>query len=121
MDKHEFMSKVKARAALGDEDAIQTVRAVLETLGRRLFGGESSDLAAQLPKEIKGFLQPAEANEAFGAERFIEIVADQTQTSAGTAEKHIRAVFSVLSEAVTSGELADVRSQLPDEYNRFFQ
>ena len=51
------------------EDAIIATRATLATLSERLTGSETRHLAAQLPPEIKGFLEK-EGSERFGVDEF---------------------------------------------------
>lgn len=117
MDYQTFMSEVKQRTDLeNDTHTEEAVKSTLQVLGRRLSGGEPSDLASQLPSGIRDFLLPAEANQSFGPEEFVQMVAERENVNTQQAEKHIRAVLSVLSEAVSKGELDDIRSQLPENY-----
>jgi uncharacterized protein (DUF2267 family) len=54
----EFIAQVQRRADLNSKnEAVQATRAVLETLGERLAGGEPKDLASQLPPELASYLQ----------------------------------------------------------------
>ena len=58
MKYDEFIAQVQRRADLKTKnEAVQAIRAVLETLGERLAGGEPKDLAAQLPSEIASYLE----------------------------------------------------------------
>ncbi|MGM0669506.1 MAG: DUF2267 domain-containing protein, partial [Gemmatimonadota bacterium] len=53
MNYDDFVGEVQHRARLPSSgDAVKAIRSTLETLGRRLHGGEARDLAAQLPEEI---------------------------------------------------------------------
>jgi uncharacterized protein (DUF2267 family) len=117
----EFLGEVQNRAHLSSpNEAERAVRATLQTLGRRLFGGEAEDLAAQLPREIAPYLTTAGAGEKLGLDEFIDSICRQEGVGPAEATKHARAVFSVLKEAVSSGEIKDVRSQLPKEIAAFF-
>ena len=58
MQHDEFIGEVQARARLSSRgDAERATRAVLETLGERLAGGQPHNLAAQLPEEIGRHLE----------------------------------------------------------------
>jgi uncharacterized protein (DUF2267 family) len=121
MDRNTFISQVRKRADLPDEAAAEkATQATLEVLGKRLYGGESSDLAAQLPDGIKDYLLPAETNQKFDRETFIHLVAEREGVSALTAKLHIKIVLSVLSEAVSTGEFQHVWSQLPNDFASLF-
>lgn len=90
--------------------------------GGRISGGEASNFAAQLPEELKGPLQAATGDpESFGLENFFERVAGKVGVSKNKATEQASAVMAVLGRAITSGELRDVRSQLPREFHPLLQ
>lgn len=121
MEFLEFIQKVES-SMRGSGEAEQAVMAVFETLGERLSGGEASDIAAQLPEEFRGPLESASGEpESFGVERFFERVGEKEGVNKNTATEHARAVMAVLGQAITSGELQDVRSQLPQEFHPLLQ
>ncbi len=121
MDRNTFISQVRNRAELADEPAAEkATRATLEVLGKRLYGGESSDLAAQLPDGVKDYLIPAEANQPFDRDTFVQMVAEREGVNTPTAEQHIKIVLSVLSEAVSTGEFQHIWSQLPNDFASLF-
>lgn len=121
MQYDDFVGQVhnKARVASSGE-AVAAIRATLHTLGERLFGGEASNLAAQLPEEIGKYLELAEVNESFGLDEFFRRVSEREGTDLPVATYHARAVVDVVKDAVTAGEIEDVRAQLPDEYDPLF-
>jgi uncharacterized protein (DUF2267 family) len=122
MQYDEFIGQVQHRARLAATDqAVRATRATLETLGERLFGGEADDLAAQLPEEIGIYLRQAQSNEKYSLDEFFKRVSEREGVELPDAVHHARAVISVLCEAVTPGELQDVRAQLPDEFDPLFE
>jgi len=48
-------------------------------------------------------------------------VAAKESADVPDAAHHARAVVAVLQEAVTTGELDDIRAQLPDSYKPLFE
>lgn len=121
MRYEEFIGKVQNRARVGTTgEAVTATRATLETLSKRLFGGEAKDLAAQLPREVGVFLERDAEAESFGLAEFYEKVSAEAGVDLPDAIHHARSVISVLREAVSPGELDDVRAQLPDEYADLF-
>ncbi|MFO7898726.1 MAG: DUF2267 domain-containing protein [Planctomycetota bacterium] len=119
MHYDEFMGQVQDRAHLSSTgEALKAARATLGTLGERLAGGEAADLAAQLPDEVGRFLESGGKDErtSFDLGQFFARVARREGCDESDAAHHARAVMSVVRDAVTPGEIADLRAQLPDEY-----
>lgn len=124
MKHDEFIGQVQHRARLASRgDAEIVTRATLETLAERLSGGEADDLASQLPRGIAEYLRTEFAGEGmrFSMEEFFERVSRREGVDVPKAIYHARAVTGVLSEAVSPGEMADLRAQLPREYARLFE
>jgi uncharacterized protein (DUF2267 family) len=122
MDYETFEKKVSSRAGIPRDRARVLIRATLETLGERLTRGEAHDLASQLPKPAKEWLNsgPPEA-ERFGLEEFIRRVSERTRVPPEEARTAVRAVFSTLRLAVTGGEFKDMMSQLPEEFSQLVE
>ena len=123
MEFVEFVERVESRIQNPQPgEAERAVIATFETLGERVSGGEASDIAAQLPEELQGPLRRASGNpEGFGLEGFFRRVAEKEGVDINKATDHATAVMKVLSEAISSGELSDVRSQLPREFYPLLQ
>ncbi|MFI6131276.1 DUF2267 domain-containing protein [Micromonospora sp. NPDC051141] len=119
MDHHTFVARVAGRTGTAEDRAATLTAATLGTLAERLTGGEVLDLAAQLPKPLRGALNPqphTEAAERFGAVEFVARVARRAGCDENTARGAARAVFATLREAISGGEFADVVMQLPRDY-----
>lgn len=117
----QFTGQVQHRARLASTgDALRAIRATLTVLGQRLYGGEAYELAAQLPEEIKRYLQQALPSETFGLTEFYQRVADLEGVDMPESVFHSRAVISVLIDAVSPGEIRDMLDQLPSDYAPLF-
>jgi uncharacterized protein (DUF2267 family) len=113
MKHDEFIGQVQHRARLSSRgDAQMTTRATLETLAERLAGDEADDLASQLPRGIAEYLRTGLAGEGerFSVEEFFQRVSRREGVDLPKAIYHARAVIAVLYEAVSQGEMADVRA-----------
>lgn len=118
----QFVGQVQHRARLASEgEAVRAIQATLETLSERLHPGEAEDLAAQLPQELGTYLRQIDTIERFDLNGFYERVAARESADLPDAVYHARAVISVLQEAVTAGEMQDVRGQLPEDYGPLFE
>lgn len=122
MKYDEFVNRVQQRAHLASNaEAVGAIRATLQTLAERLAGGEAQDLAAQLPRELGHYLRPAEKTQDWLLDEFLERVAEREGVDLPDSVHHTRAVISVLLEAVSPGEIADVVAQLPADYDPLFE
>jgi uncharacterized protein (DUF2267 family) len=121
MKGEQFIAEVRNLAELeNNEDAQRAIRVTLQTLKERLAGNEPSNLAAQLPPEVSGFVEGEGGRESFSVEEFYERVAQREGVGTDEAVLHARAVATVLQTAVTGGVLEDVRSQLSNDYEELF-
>jgi uncharacterized protein (DUF2267 family) len=124
MQFHEFLGRVQDRArlsSLGDADT--ATRATLTTLRERLAGGEPKDIASQLTESIAKYLEAPgrEQPDRFSLDEFYRRVRQRAGVDHETAVFQTHAVMSVLDDAVTSGELGDIRDQLPTDFDEIFQ
>jgi uncharacterized protein (DUF2267 family) len=124
MQYSDFLGQVQQRVRLADQAAaLQTVRAALETLAERLTGLQAQHVAAELPRELRHFLERDEthAAEAFGVDEFVERVRARADTDLEQAEARARAVLTVL-EGIASrgGQTHGVRALLPADYAPLF-
>jgi uncharacterized protein (DUF2267 family) len=116
----EFLDKVQDR--IGSADPDEARRAVTATLSERISGGEARDLAAQLPEELTEPIQRSgEEAEGFSFEEFLQRVGEREGVNTDSAREHASVVIMVLREAVTGGQLNDIRAQLPQEFAPLFQ
>ncbi len=119
----EFLEHVQHRAGLSSRaEAERATHATLETLAERLVGGEAHDLAAQVPPELARYLQLPDAG--IGAkltlDEFFELVSEREGVDLEDSTLHARVVIGVLTEAVSQGEIKDVRVQLPAAFAQLF-
>ncbi|MBC3189936.1 DUF2267 domain-containing protein [Pseudonocardia sp. C8] len=123
MQEHEIVSAVQQSAAIAEPgQAQQAVRATLDVLGHRLRGGETADLASQLPDALADVLPASGPGERFGIEEFYDRVRDREggDTTPQQARQHARAVGVALKVALSEGEFTQLVAQLPDEYRDLF-
>lgn len=121
MKQEQFLSQVRSLAELETlDEAERAVQATFETLRERLAANEPNNLAAQLPGELGEYLEGGGGEDAFSVGEFYDRVAEKEGVGVEEATTHARAVGAVLQEAVTEGELDDIRQQLKPEYDELF-
>ncbi|HBB31358.1 MAG TPA: DUF2267 domain-containing protein [Cyanobacteria bacterium UBA8803] len=127
MERDEFIERVKSRAALSSgNDAVNATRATLETLAERLGGNDPYNAAIQLPKGIAEYLHHdwetwSGQDDRVSVDEFFDRVSEREGVDRSEAVRHARAVIQVLEEAISPGEMNDIRAQLPEEYDALFE
>ena len=117
-----FVGQVQHRAQLASTDeALRAIRCTFETLAERLDFGETKDLAAQLPRELAIYFAASEHSERFSLNEFFKRVSEREQLTLPKSIHHARVVIEVLQEAVSAGEIRDVRAQLPKQWGALFE
>jgi uncharacterized protein (DUF2267 family) len=126
MQFDQFVGQVQSRARLASKgEALTAIRATLETLAQRLAGGEADHLASELPQEVGVYLRAVSdqdgGGQRFSLDEFFQRVSEREKADLPAAAYHARVVVEVLGEAVSAGEMADVRAQLPDDFQPLFE
>jgi uncharacterized protein (DUF2267 family) len=117
-----FIDRVQERAGCdSQEEAVRATHATLETLGERLSTRETRQLAAELPQELRAYLLQRSAHQPFPLEEFFHRVSARGGVRWHQAVVHARAVIAVVGEAVSAGELEDVRTELAPDYDALFE
>ncbi len=123
MQHDEFIGQVQHHARLASRgDAEVATRAILETLAERLAGNEPFEAASQLPKGLGAYLQHDYAGTGvpYTLDEFFKMVSLKEQNDLPQAVYHTRVVMEVLSEAISQGEIDDIKAQLPAEFDAIF-
>ena len=118
----EWIKEVQSELGLeSQEDAYSALRAVIQTLRDRLPVEEAADFAAQLPLILRGTYyegwRPAHKPEKFHTpEDFFQRVEVRMGPRIDhiDAERVTRAVLGVIERRVASGELDNVKDNLPE-------
>ena len=122
MDFSEFVGQLQHRLELPTEGrAVRAARATLTTLGERIVEGEAADLASPLPMEIDRFLLEADSGQRFPYDEFVDRVVEREGVDRSDAVYHAKVVVDLVSEVVPAGELEQVRSQLPEDFDPLFE
>jgi uncharacterized protein (DUF2267 family) len=117
-----FLGEVQHRARLASTgEALRATQAVLQTLGERIDFGEAKDLAAQLPRELAPYLGTEQHGVRLSLDDFFRKVSGRALVDIPAAVYQVRVVLEVLQYAVSPGEIANVRRQLPPEWGPLFE
>ena len=121
MQTDEFVRRVQeeGRIASGD-DALRVIAATLESLGERLPRKERVTLAAQLPEQLRSYVNRRQESEAFTLQEFYNRVAARSDLGLPEAIARAQIVMGALQEAVSEGQLERVREELPRKFDELF-
>jgi uncharacterized protein (DUF2267 family) len=105
--------------------AYLALRSTLHALRDRLTVDEAVHLGAQLPMLVRGFYyegwHPAgKPVKEHSKEAFLGHVVSAARASNFDPERAVRAVFGLLAERISAGEIEDVKSILPRPIREFW-
>lgn len=124
MTKEEFLSRVQAAGALADrQEAERWSEAVIAALSQL---APDSETRRQFITQLPGFLKKPRLAETpvsllMDGEALIQHVASALDTRARRAQWAVGAVYGVLRQAVTPGELADFEAKIPEQAARLLE
>ena len=114
---NDMMRNVAGSTGLTRKQADEAVVTTLTILAETISADETRDLLAQLPKSIRERVPVSGTTLEMRPIEFLARVADLTANATDVdAETRVRAVFSVLTQAVNSGEMNDIAEELGDAY-----
>jgi len=118
---YEWLADLMRLLAINDRHvAYQALRATLYALRDRLTAEEVAQLGAQLPMLVRGFYYEgwdptAKPLKLRHIEAFLAYIASEFINDEVEPEQAARAVFALLAERITKGEIEDVKHILPAE------
>lgn len=118
-----LLSQVRASAELDTADKAEAaLEVVLESLVRRLTPDEADDLIAQLPSLLQPTLEalPPGPDKSITRDTIERELARRLDVEPERAEQLLGAVGATVAQSVSTGQMEDVRSQLPQELRAAF-
>ncbi len=122
MKYDEFLATVRERGGYSTNDQAEHVsRAVISALGKRIAGGEITDLASQLPDEFADTLQAQpQPGQSQSVNEFLEQVGERLSEDTETARQDTTTVLTTVASSIEGGQLNHLLSQLPSSYASLF-
>ena len=124
-ETNQWLQEIMANFHPDRQIAYHALRGVLHTLRDRLPVAEVMDFAAQLPTLVRGiFFEGYNVSNKpikYSREEFLERVFEELDMAGGgDPAAATRAVFQVLSDRISEGEVRHVRYALPQEFNNLW-
>lgn len=105
-----------------EENAYAALRSVLHSLRNRLTVDGAAHLAAQLPTLIRGIYyegwKPSiTPKKIHTKDEFLENIENELRNATNRIDSELaaKAVFKLLSEKISDGEISDIKSELPNK------
>ncbi len=113
MGFRELIKKVQLYSGFSDAESQEALELMTENLAARLTDGERKDFASQLPMELKTIAITAKSKGRHEAD-LIQDFMDKEGIPADRAKKQILCAWRALKDAISPGEIDDIRAQLPN-------
>lgn len=118
MQYREMIKKMQTRTGFSDKESEQSLRLFIETLASRLTDGERKDMASQLPSELHDIaMAPSHQDASRQNNDFIKQFCEMQNIDEGHAKKQIMGAWETLKQAISPGEIQDIKAQLPKQMN----
>ena len=107
------------------QQAYSILRAVMHTLRDRLSVNEAAEFAAQLPMVLQGLYyhewNPSATPEKIRSKADFLIRIREKLTEDYAMEEIVRAVFCLIKNKISEGEIEDVKANLPSEIKQLWE
>lgn len=113
MKYRELVKNVASYSGFSDAESEMALNLVTEKIASRLDEEEREDFASQLPAELQDIVLLPEGTSRFSMESMYDTLSRLENISSEHAKKQVVAVWRALKDAISPGEIADIRSQLP--------
>lgn len=123
METSVFTRTVYEHAAFdSEEQARETIDAVLEAISESIARGLAEDAAEQLPEALAEHLLADETEEAepLDYEEFLDRISEEAGVDREHTLYRTAAVMLALERALDEFEFENIRNQFPEEYNAMF-
>jgi uncharacterized protein (DUF2267 family) len=110
-----MVKQVMNYSGFSDRESETALKMFTGTLAARLEPGEQQNFASQLPEELKDIALEVPETVKASMGDFYEAFSRMQDIDEGHAKKQIMAVWKTFKDALTSGEIRDIRLQLPGD------
>lgn len=113
MKYQEMIKKVQQYSGFSNSESKDALDCTVETLAVHLTEGERKDFASQLPHELQDRALSVFATRSTAKEDILEQFARLQNITIDHAKKQLLSSWRVIKDAISDGEIQDIRAQLP--------
>lgn len=116
MRYRELIKKVQDYSGLSFEEAKEALQVMVEVLAVHLTERERKDFASQLPEELQNIALAVLATEENSTKPILPQIMELQQVDENRAKHQIKAAWRALKNAISRGEIEDIKAQLPNDF-----
>lgn len=115
MGFRQMIKKVQMYSGFSDKESKEALEHMVESLAVRLNDGERKDFASQLPQQLKAIALTVRSTADNTRKDLVEDFMEAQKVDMARAKKQIHSTWRALKEAISPGEINDIRAQLPND------
>lgn len=115
MTYRELIKRVQHYSGFSDSESETALRLFTRKLAARLTMDERKDFASQLPPDLHDLALTDETSDAKTGSDFIRQFCEEENIDESRAKKQIMAAWKAIKDAITKGEIDDIKAQLPTD------
>jgi uncharacterized protein (DUF2267 family) len=115
MQYRELVKRVQDYSGFSDSESETALRIFIKRLAMRLTPDEREDFASELPMDLQDIALTEAAPQRISAEQFVQQFAEEEDIDESRAKKQILAAWQAVKDAISPGEIDDIKAQLPND------
>lgn len=115
MGFREMIKRVQYYSGFSDKESKEALEQMVESLAVHLTEGERKDFASQLPEELSDIALSVFPTKETARQDILEQFMQMQHIEENRAKKQIHAAWETLKDAISPGEIEDIRAQLPNK------
>jgi uncharacterized protein (DUF2267 family) len=115
MKYREMIKRVQNYSGFSDSESKEALQLMVETLSVHLTEGERKDFASQLPQELEDIALTVLPTEQNSNEDILRQFMELQDIDEPRAKKQIKAAWKAIKDAISPGEIEDIKAQLKPE------
>ncbi len=121
MGYRELIKKVQLYSGFTGSESQDALDCMVETLAANLNDGERKDFASQLPQELKFRAMMVDPVPHSSHRDMLRQFMDYQNLDESRAKRQMLSAWRALKDAISAGEIRDIRSQLSNKMLAFLQ
>jgi len=115
MTYRELIKKVQLYSGFSDSESETALVLFVKNLAARLTPNERKDFASQLPVDLQDVAMTSEVSKVRTASDFIQQFCEEENIDESRAKKQVMSAWRAIKDAISKGEIEDIKAQLPHD------